>query len=69
MDQLISRIVQQQNRALIQAICQKYQLDEEEMLKKYNIPQYYVIGGDGRSYQIEWKETGVKGLNDSWTSD
>jgi hypothetical protein len=57
MDILLSQLIKKQNQHLIEAICEKYQLDKEEMLQKYQIPRYYVIGGDGRSYQLEWKET------------
>jgi hypothetical protein len=58
MDKLITQIVKQQNQVLIENLCTKYNLDQEDMFKKYLIPRYYVIGGDGRSYDVEWKETG-----------
>lgn len=58
MDKLITRLIQKQNKSLLEALCEKYNLDKEDIMKKYHIPQYYVIGGDGRSYEIHWSESG-----------
>jgi hypothetical protein len=58
MDQIISTILKEQNRALLCAVADMCGLSQEDILNKYWTPTFYIVGHDNRNiYEITEKTT------------